>query len=141
MEEATKERPPPDIKSMAPMKTGGANDMKALLEQLQQASVSTPSDYQALGLELDQEVPMNAIDELRGITGKLLKLDQQGESQVEKPVAGKRSLQKRVTHWTADQKASVPSAEDNTWNEDNKDKAHEDDLKDTMRLIVKANNR
>merc|ERR1719265_1480232 len=95
LEEAMKEPPKPDMQKLAGKKTGDASDVKKLLEQLNQASVSitSPSDIIAdsgsFNMPTEEEPMMNSFEELRDLTQSLLKLGDNGNSaNVALPVAG-----------------------------------------------------
>merc|ERR1719183_1865927 len=112
------------MKALAPKKNGDTNNIKALLAQLNQASVSTIDEYQATGDgQIDDEVPMNAIDELRDMTGMLLKMDAAPAGAVQKPTAGK-SFNKRMSAMTGEDMLEVPDTDT--------EKNREDTLRETM---------
>jgi len=120
LEEATRVPDQPDMKMLAPLKTGDNTDIKKLLEQLQGASTAiTVNDYQSSGIEHDNEVPDSAHDELRDMTKMLMALSTNTEVLI--PVAGHASFQH----------GEMPNLDN--------DKAREDDLRETFKLIHKTN--
>lgn len=131
MEEATRVPRQADMNAMAPKKTGDAKDIKELLAQLQQASVTNAAEeFQGMSIEIDREVPSHAVDDLRGMTTMLVKLDSPKADHIfEKPSAGK-GIKKRLSAMDV---SDLP-------NPDN-DKNREDTLRETMVHIVKSNTR
>merc|ERR1719502_1418279 len=119
------------MKQLAPKSKGDMSDIKALMEQLSQASISnTVVDVQYEAAVIDEEVPMSAIDDLRETTKMLMKLGDKGDEDAAKPTAGK-SFNKRMSAVGADQmKEFCPDGDS--------EKQREDTLRETMQHIVKS---